>query len=97
MPRLPGGRIPEGDIFVVPDLVVEVLSPGNGGIELEEKLDEYLDAEAPMVWIVNPSSRTIRVYRRDGTTHLFRSGDVIENEPLLPGFAMKVGDVFPPL
>src|SRR5579884_3209499 len=39
--RFPGGRIPDGDVRVVPDLVVEVLSPANSGKELEEKLDEY--------------------------------------------------------
>lgn len=94
--RLPTPSIPDGDIFVVPDLVVEVLSPSNSGVELEEKLDEYLEAGVPMVWIVNPDRRTIRVYRNDGTTKLFRDRDVIENERLLPEFRMAVADVFPP-
>ena len=34
--------------------------------------------------------------RSDGTMRLFRAPDVIENEPLLPGFRMTVGEVFPP-
>jgi Uma2 family endonuclease len=94
--RLPGGTVPKGDLRLAPDLAVEVLSPGNTGTELDEKLDEYLAAGMPMVWIVNPDRRTIRVYRSDGTMRLFRAPDVIENEPLLPGFRMTVGDVFPP-
>src|SRR5690349_9076811 len=61
--RLPNGQVPEGDLHIPPDLVVEVLSPANGGIELEDKLDEYLSAGVPMVWIVNPDRQTIRVYR----------------------------------
>ena len=64
-------------------------------VELEETLDEYLAAGAPMVWIVNPDRGTIRVIRNDGTTRMFRAQDVIENEPLLPGFRMVVSDVFP--
>ena len=95
MDRLPGKRIPQGDLHLAPDLAVEVLSPGNSGIELEEKLDEYLAAGVALVWIVNPEARTIRVYRNDGTTRLFRAQDVIENEPLLPGLRLAVGDVFP--
>src|SRR4051794_26874145 len=95
MARLPGGQIPGGDLHLAPDLVAEVLSPSNGGIELEEKLDEYLEAGIPMVWIVNPDPRTIRVYRGNGTTRLFRAADVIENESLLPGFRLVVADVFP--
>jgi Uma2 family endonuclease len=93
--RLPNNEIPEGDIFVPPDLVVEVLSPGNSGSEVDEKLDEYLGAGIPLVWIVNPDRKSIRVFRQDGTTRSYHAGDVIENEPALPGFRLVVGEVFP--
>ena len=93
--RLPGGVIPEGDIFVPPDLVVEVLSPNNSGTEVDEKLDEYLGAGIPLVWIVNPERQTIRAFRQDDTHRLFHAADVIENEPALPGFRLVAGDVFP--
>lgn len=93
--RLPNRAIPRGDLHLAPDLVVEVLSPGNSGLEVEEKLDEYLDAGVPMVWIVNPDRRTIRIYRGDGTTRLFRANEIIENEPTLSGFRMVVADAFP--
>lgn len=94
--RLPNREIPEGDLMIPPDLAVEVLSPNNGGIELDEKLEEYLSAGIALVWIVNPDRRTIRVYRQDGTTKSYRAADVIENEPVLPGVRLLVGDVFPP-
>lgn len=93
--RLPDRKIPQGDLHVVPDLVVEVLSPGNSGLEVEEKLNEYLGAGIPFVWIVNPERRTIRVYRSDGTTRLYRSENAIEGEALLPGVRLLTGDVFP--
>lgn len=93
--RLPNGQIPEGDIFIAPDLVVEVLSPGNTGLEVDQKLEEYLGAGVPLVWIVNPDRRTIRVFRQPGTTRLFHADEVIENEPALPGFRLVVGEVFP--
>jgi Uma2 family endonuclease len=93
--RLADRKIPIDDLHVVPDLVVEVLSSGNSGFELEEKLNEYLGAGIPLVWIVNPERRTIRVYRGDGTTRLYRSEDLIEREALLPGFQIVPGDVFP--
>jgi len=93
--RMNDRSVPEGDLHIVPDLAVEVLSPGNSGIEVEEKLGEYQDAGIPLIWIVNPGPRTIRVYRNDGTVRLLHADDSIENEPLLPGFVLKVGDVFP--
>lgn len=93
--RLPNGAIPEGDIFIAPDLVAEVLSPGNSGEEMDDKLAEYLGAGIPLVWIVNPARKTIRAFRQDGTHHLFHANDVIENELALPGFRLLVGEVFP--
>jgi Uma2 family endonuclease len=93
--RLSGGEIPDGDLFIAPDMVVEVLSPGNTSMELDEKLNEYLAAGVPLVWIVNPETQTIRAFRNDGTTQLHGLTDVIENEPLLPGFRLVVKDIFP--
>jgi Uma2 family endonuclease len=93
--RLPNRQLPQGDLHLAPDLAVEVLSPNNGGVEMDDKLSEYLEAGVPLVWIINPDRRTIRVYRSDGTTRLFRSTDVIENEPVLPGFRLLVGEIFP--
>lgn len=95
MDRLPNGEIPDGDLYVAPDLVVEVLFPGNSGLELDEKLDEYLAAGIPLVWIVNPDIQTIRLYRADGTTNVYRAGDVIEGEAVLPNFKLVVKDIFP--
>jgi Uma2 family endonuclease len=93
--RLADRRIPKGDLDVAPDLVVEVLSPKNSGLEIDRKLDEYLAAGIPLVWIVNPEKRSIRVFNQSGTQRLFRGGDVIDNEPALPGFRLAVADVFP--
>lgn len=93
--HFPDRRIPKGDLLFAPELVVEVLPPGNSGIEVEEKLNEYLEAKVRLVWIVNPDRHTIRVYCHDGTTRLYREKEVIENEPVLPGFRMVVGEVFP--
>jgi Uma2 family endonuclease len=59
------------------------------------RLDEYLDAGDPMVWIGSPERRTIRIFRNNGTTKLFRADAIIENEPLLPGFRLPVSEVFP--
>src|SRR2546426_518786 len=66
--------------------------------ELKEKQVgfESLDAGVPAVWLVNPERRTIRIYRNDGTTKLFRGSAVIENDPLLPGFRLVADEIFPP-
>jgi Uma2 family endonuclease len=93
--RLPNRAVPDGDVFVPPDLVVEVLSPNNSGEEVDEKLAEYLGAGVPLVWIVSPARQTIRAFRQDGTQRMFESHEVIEGETALPGFRLALSDVFP--
>jgi Uma2 family endonuclease len=95
--RFPGGEMPVGDLFFAPDLVVEVLSPGNSGIEVDDKLDEYLAAGVGLVWIVNPDRRTLHMFRADGTNRRYRASEILENEPLLPGFRLPLAGIFPPL
>src|SRR5258708_13197984 len=45
-----------------PDLAVEVVSPSNTPREMQERAGEYLDAEARLVWIVNPATKTVHLY-----------------------------------
>lgn len=83
-------RIVEG----VPLLVVEVLSPSDKHEDVSEKIDAYLAAGVPHVWVVDPRFRTITVYRPDGEPRLFNVNDRIDAEPHLPGFRAAVRDVF---
>src|SRR5262249_53718427 len=50
--RLPGNRIPRGHLRVAPDLAVEVVSPNDLYEEVRSKVEEYLCAGVPLVWVV---------------------------------------------
>jgi Uma2 family endonuclease len=52
--RLPGGRIPRRLIRGIPDLAVEVLSPNDQPDAIRAKIEEYLGAGVPLVWVVDP-------------------------------------------
>lgn len=96
--RLPGGRPPEGYITVAPDLAVEVLSPGDLAYEIDEKINEYLGAGVPLVWVVNPKTKSVRIHRRTGASLGSISGlnesDTISGEEVLAGFEVKVSEFF---
>lgn len=94
--RLPGERVPDGDLRLAPDLAVEVLSPNDVAVQVERKVEEYLHFGVRLVWIVIPETRTVRVHRADGTGSLLRHGDVIDGEGVLEGFTCSVADFFPP-
>lgn len=79
---------------LVPALVIEVISPNDlAGHQLEKLLD-YLDAGVPLVWQVFPKSRHVWGCKA-GRGPVFRSGDTLNAEPVLPGFACPVDAIFP--
>lgn len=89
--RLP----PEGEGYaaIAPDLVVEVVSPGDTAHELEVKVSEYLAAGVTSVWVLYPRTRTVMIHRADGVRRL-RAADTLDEEPALPGFSCGVADLF---
>jgi len=45
-----------------PDLVIEILSPSNTAIEMQEKLDLYRNAGVREYWVVDPENKKIHAY-----------------------------------
>ena len=96
--RLPGDRTPQGHCPIHPDLAVEVVSPGDLSYEVEEKVAEYLRAAVPLVWVVHPPTRTVRIHRprqspQERVSDL-TDAETITGEDVLPGFSCAVKDFF---
>ena len=94
--RLPGGRVPDKRFEFAPALAVEVRSPTDVGDEVEAKIQEYLDAGTAVVWLAKPRTRRIVAYLPDGSETSYGPADDLPGDPVLPGFRLRVGDVFPP-
>jgi Uma2 family endonuclease len=92
--RLPGRRLPKAYLEVVPDLIVEVISPHDRAAELEEKLEDWLRAGARLVWVVYPRTRSILAHHGLSDVRVFREGDLLDAEPVLPDFACSVERLF---
>ena len=92
--QLRPGLSPESFDRFVPDLAVEVLSPADRPRRLADRIGEFLECGVQIVWLVDPQSATITVYRSLSNIHQFTSTDIISAEPLLPGFACPVSRIF---
>ncbi|MCS7207081.1 MAG: Uma2 family endonuclease [Dehalococcoidia bacterium] len=92
--RLPQGRLPEGFLDGPPDLAVEILSPSDNPIEIQQKVRDYLEAGTRLVWVVAPRAKTITVYRPDGSARLLREHDTLDGEDVLPGLRVPLSEVF---
>lgn len=95
--KLPGGPTGRGITPVAPDIAVEVVSPRDAAYALEEKLSDYRRAGVPLVWVVYPNRRTVHVYAGGSEVpSVLHEADTLTGGDVLPGFAAKVAELFPP-
>jgi Uma2 family endonuclease len=82
----------------VPDLIVEILSPGNSRYDLLDKYDVYQEACVKEYWIIDPikemvMNSTLQEKAKFAPTRVY-SGDQ-KLEPLcLPGFSIEAKELF---
>jgi Uma2 family endonuclease len=93
--RLPDPE-PLGYPALAPDLVVEVLSPGDRPGETLAKVGDWLNAGSRLVWVVDPGRRVARVYRQDGSETLITERAVLNGEDVVPGFACSLASILSP-
>jgi Uma2 family endonuclease len=60
------GKPSEPILTQPPLLCVEVLSPDDTVSKMNLRIQEYLDFGVPVVWLVDPSEKTVWIYRKDG-------------------------------
>jgi Uma2 family endonuclease len=80
-----------------PDLVIEILSPGNSKKEMKYKFDLYQEAEVKEYWIVNPENKSLQIYQLQNEIyiglHPLIEEDVIQS-PLFPELDFVLEEIF---
>ena len=76
-----------------PDLAVEIISPSESASDIAHKVEQYLHGGAE-VWIVYPRSRTVHVFEPSKVARVLEAGDLLESPALLPGFSIRVSELF---
>ena len=78
---------------IAPDLVVEIVSPGDRRGEVLAKVGDWLNAGSVLVWVIDPVKRAAQVYRADGDVGLVAEDGVLEGEDVLPGWTCRLDEV----
>lgn len=81
-----------------PDIIVEIISPGNNKTELKNKYEVYEESGVQEYWIVSPQDKTFMKYtlNQEGiyvASRLMSSEEEVTT-PILAGFVLKLEDVF---
>ncbi|MBS1503918.1 MAG: Uma2 family endonuclease, partial [Bacteroidetes bacterium] len=90
-------KIDERGCIGAPDIVVEILSPGNNKKELKNKYEVYEEAGVQEYWIIQPGEKTYMKYtlinKQFQPSKLLTLGDEVTT-PLLPGFVLNLDELF---
>jgi Uma2 family endonuclease len=87
-------ELPDSFVPMAPDLAVEVLSPSDRMADALAKVAMYLQAGTPLVWLVNPATRTVVVFRSETDPVTLGESDTLDGGDVLPGFSVPVAEIF---
>jgi Uma2 family endonuclease len=77
-----------------PDFAVELRSPSDSLKQLRLKMFEYLENGTSLAWLIDPSKRTVYVYRPNQEAVVLDNPETVSGDPLLPGFTLKLRELW---
>ena len=84
----------EGFFPGAPDLAIEVVSPSDRPVEVEDKALDWLRAGTRMVIVIDPFDRAATIYRGRDDIFTLTEGDTIDGGDVVPGWTLPLADVF---
>ncbi len=95
------GRLPvdsrglkQDDVYLPPDLVVEILSKGETIKALSAKLDFCTSHEVRLAWLIQPTRRRVFVFRPERPVEILEGPAILSDEDVLPGFTLPLEELF---
>lgn len=84
---------------VIPDLVVEVVSPSDPFEDVIDRVHDFFHAGSKHAWLVLPKTRQVYVYdaEHQGSIRVLSNDDELTGAPLFPEFRAPISTFFPPL
>ncbi len=90
-------KIDEKGCIGAPDLIIEILSPGNSKKEMDIKYDLYEENGVLEYWIVNPSEQTIAIYVLENQRYIGIKPLIFDSKlqsPTFPNLKFAVKKIF---
>ena len=91
---LPIRESAEGYLETILSLVVEVQSRNDTAAYLQRKVADYLAAGVECVWVADPAQTVVTEHRNGMSPKVYRSGDILTLEGMIPGFQFPVAAAF---
>jgi Uma2 family endonuclease len=81
-----------------PDFVIELVSPSDLKSQryqdLQAKMQEYLDNGVRLGWLIEPSAKTVEIYRSGKPVEILDNPQTLSGEDILPEFTLDLTEIF---
>jgi Uma2 family endonuclease len=77
-----------------PDIHIEIVSPDQSVRKCRKNLAFSLANGCPLGWLIDPDRKTVQVYRPGRAPERLPSDGFLEDDPVLPGFRLRVKSLF---
>jgi Uma2 family endonuclease len=92
------GEQQDGFPPLAPNFVIELVSPSdlkNQRYEdLQAKMQEYLDNGVQLGWLIEPSAKTVEIYRPGKPVEILNNPQTLSGENILPEFILDLSEIF---
>jgi Uma2 family endonuclease len=79
---------------ICPEFVIEVRSESDRLPDLQAKMQMWIANGAEVAWLVDPSRKTVEVYRPGREAEVLEGGSAVEGDGPVAGFVLELGRVW---
>lgn len=78
---------------IVPDFIIELRSSNDSIEPIKDKIEEFMNYDCRLAWLVDPYEQRTFVYEADGSIHTIPFSEKLIGGKVLPGFEVILADV----
>ena len=75
---------------IAPDFVLELMSPSDVLKDVQNKMQEYMDAGVKLGWLLDRKTHRVEIYRQGQDVEVLDNPSQLSGEDVLPGFVVNL-------
>ncbi|NEO27946.1 MAG: Uma2 family endonuclease [Kamptonema sp. SIO4C4] len=85
---------PDRFLSLCPDFVIELRSSNDNLVQLQEKMQDYLENGLRLGWLINPQAREVEIYRAEQPVEVLQSPNSLSGEAVLSNFILDLTKIW---
>ena len=81
-------------IPIPPDFVLELMSPSDNLKEIQAKMQEYIDNDVKLGWLINPETKRVEIYRSSKEIEILNAPQTLSDAEILPDLILDIQTIW---